>query len=173
LEALVEIGFDGYAIGGLSVGEGKEEMYETVEFIAPFMPNDQPRYLMGVGTPFDLIECVARGVDMFDCVMPTRNARNGQVFTWRGPLNIKNAAYARDPEPIDATCGCSVCQRYSRAYLRHLYTANEILNSVLSTHHNLYFYLDIMKKMRQAIAFGNFAEFRATFISNYQISSES
>jgi queuine tRNA-ribosyltransferase len=173
LAEIVEIGFDGYAIGGLSVGEGKQEMYDTVECVTPFMPQDQPRYLMGVGTPLDLVECVARGVDMFDCVMPTRNARNGQVFTWRGPLSVKQAAWARDPRPIDEMCSCATCQRYSRAYLRHLYLSHEILSSVLCTHHNLFFYLDIMRKMRQAIALGNFVEFRAAFISSYQLDSGS
>ena len=173
LEALVEIGFDGYAIGGLSVGEEKLDMYQTVEAITPLMPASAPRYLMGVGTPLDLVECVARGVDMFDCVMPTRNARNGQVFTWQGPLNIKNATWSRDPEPIDAACGCLVCQRYCRAYLRHLYVSNEILSSVLCTHHNLFFYLDMMGKMRHAIALGNFREFYSGFKDKYQSSSES
>lgn len=173
LEALMGIGFDGYAIGGLSVGEEKEDMYRTVEALTPMMPTAAPRYLMGVGTPLDLVECVARGVDMFDCVLPTRNARNGQVFTWRGPLNIKNAAWSRDADPIDPTCGCRVCQRYCRAYLRHLYMANEILASVLCTHHNLFFYLDIMGKMRHAIALGEFREFRCRFRSEYQSRTES
>jgi queuine tRNA-ribosyltransferase len=173
LSSLQEIGFDGYAIGGLSVGEGKQEMYDTVEATAPSLPEDQPRYLMGVGTPLDLVECVARGVDMFDCVMPTRNARNGQVFTWAGPLNIKSAVHSREPGPIDSDCGCAVCRRYSRAYLRHLYASNEILSAILCTHHNLFFYLDMTKKMRQAIALGNFAEFRAAFTSKYQSGSES
>jgi queuine tRNA-ribosyltransferase len=171
LAALVEIGFDGYAIGGLSVGEEKEAMYETVERLTPLMPPSAPRYLMGVGTPLDLVECVARGVDLFDCVMPTRNARNGQVFTWQGPLTIKNASWSGDPGPIDAACGCSVCQRYSRAYLRHLYLSNEILSAVLCTHHNLFFYLDMMGKMRHAIGLSNYQKFYSEFTSKYQSSS--
>jgi queuine tRNA-ribosyltransferase len=163
LDELSGIGFDGYAIGGLSVGEEKEEMYDTVEAVAPEIPEGAPRYLMGVGTPMDLVECVARGVDMFDCVMPTRNARNGQVFTRHGPLNIKNAALSHDADPIDASCGCFVCRRYSRAYLRHLYASNEILSAVLCTHHNLFFYLDTMRKMRHAIALNDFKEFYSEF----------
>ncbi len=173
LHALLEIGFDGYAIGGLSVGEGKSEMYDTVEAIAPLMPESSPRYLMGVGTPLDLVECVARGLDMFDCVMPTRNARNGQVFTHQGPLNIKNATWARDPNPLDETCHCPVCHRYSRAYLRHLYTSNEILGAVLCTQHNIFFYLDTMGKIRHAIALGNFREFSTEFTNRYQSGSGS
>ena len=163
LERLLAVGFEGYAIGGLSVGEEKAQMYEVVEAIAPQMPAGRPRYLMGVGTPEDLIECVARGVDLFDCVMPTRNARNGQVFTARGRLNIKNSRFARDPQPLDEACGCMVCRRYSRAYLRHLYLSGEILASVLCSYHNLAFYLDTMRKIRQAITLGEFAEFRAGF----------
>ncbi|MBI3951090.1 MAG: tRNA guanosine(34) transglycosylase Tgt [Acidobacteria bacterium] len=173
LEALVEIGFDGYAIGGLSVGEEKTDMYQVVEAITLLMPEAAPRYLMGVGTPVDLVECVARGVDMFDCVMPTRNARNGQVFTWQGPLNIKNAAWACDPNPIDPICGCVVCRRYSRAYLRHLYLSSEILSSILCTHHNLFFYLDMMRKMRHAIALNKFGEFCSEFTVAYQASTGS
>jgi len=172
LDQLLEIGFEGYAIGGLSVGEEKPQMYDTVEFIAPQMPVDKPRYLMGVGTPEDLIECVARGVDMFDCVMPTRNARNGQVFTSRGKLNIKNARLARDTRPIDEACGCKVCARYSRAYLRHLYMCGEILASILCSYHNIAFYLDTMRLIRQAIALGEFAEFRVHFIRQLRQESE-
>ncbi|MCS6805865.1 MAG: tRNA guanosine(34) transglycosylase Tgt [Acidobacteriota bacterium] len=171
LEALVEIGFDGYAIGGLSVGEGKQEMYDTVEATTASMPESAPRYLMGVGTPLDILECVARGVDMFDCVMPTRHARNGQVFTTDGPVNIKNATWARNPNPIDARCQCFVCRRYSRAYLRHLYMSNEMLSAILCTHHNLYFYLDTISKMRHAIALKKFAEFYAEFTGRYQANS--
>lgn len=164
LDRLVEVGFDGYAIGGLSVGEEKEQMYEIVSAIAPQMPADHPRYLMGVGTPEDIIECVACGVDMFDCVMPTRNARNGQVFTSLGRLNIKNARYARDERPLDEACDCRICHRYSRAYLRHLYQAGEILASTLCSYHNLAFYLDTMHRIRQAIRLGEFTKFRAEFI---------
>lgn len=168
MEELLEIGFDGYAIGGLSVGEEKSAMLDMVEYVAELMPRQHPRYLMGVGTPADLIESVRRGVDMFDCVLPTRNARNGQVFTSRGPLNIKNAAYARDPRPLDEECACRVCRRYSRAYIRHLYASGEILSAILCTYHNLHFYLDTMRKIRQAIVLGNFAEFAQEFLRRYQ-----
>jgi queuine tRNA-ribosyltransferase len=165
LGGLVEIGFDGYAIGGLSVGEEKSVMFEVVSRIAPLMPQDKPRYLMGVGTPEDLINAVAEGIDMFDCVLPTRNARNGQLFTSRGRLNIDNARYRDDPRPVDETCTCSVCVRYSRAYLRHLYTTGEILSSVLTSLHNVSFYLDTMKRIRQAIKLGAFDEFRRLYLS--------
>ena len=165
LEGLVEIGFDGYAIGGLSVGEEKSAMFEVVSNIAPTMPDDRPRYLMGVGTPEDIIEAVALGVDMFDCVMPTRNARNGQLFTSRGKMNIKNTRYRDDPQPIDDSCMCAVCARYSRAYVRHLYMSGEILGSVLSSLHNIGFYLDMMFMMRQAITLGTFKEFSNSFLS--------
>lgn len=167
LHDLLEIEFDGYAIGGLSVGEETAAMLDTVEFIAPLMPRERPRYLMGVGTPVDLIECVRRGVDMFDCVLPTRNARNGQVFTANGPISIKSASYARDPSPLDPACECAVCCRYSRAYVRHLYNSREILASILCTYHNLFFYLDTMRKIRQAIALGNFAEFSTDYLRRY------
>jgi len=163
LERTVEIGFDGYAIGGLSVGEEKPVMMNVLEEIAPRMPADRPRYLMGVGTPEDLVESVARGVDMFDCVLPTRNGRTGQAFTSRGKLNIKNARYASDTMPLDENCGCSVCRRQSRAFIRHLYLAGEILASVLITHHNLAFFLDTMRSVRQAIRSGQFAKFRREF----------
>ncbi|HYE73263.1 MAG TPA: tRNA guanosine(34) transglycosylase Tgt, partial [Blastocatellia bacterium] len=171
LDQMLEIGFEGYAIGGLSVGEEKSQMYDTVEFIAPQMPADKPRYLMGVGTPEDLIECVARGVDMFDCVMPTRNARNGQVFTSRGKLNVKNAKLATDTRPLDEECDCMVCARYSRAYIRHLYQCGEILASILCSYHNIAFYLDTMHRIRQAIALGEFAEFRVQYTGRLQQTS--
>jgi queuine tRNA-ribosyltransferase len=164
LERTVEVGFDGYAIGGLSVGEEKPVMYEVVEHAAPRMPPARPRYLMGVGTPEDLVECVARGVDMFDCVIPTRNGRNGQAFTSRGRLNIKNAAWATDARPLDEACGCAVCRRHTRAYLRHLYMAGEILGAVLLSHHNLAFFLDTMRRVRQAIRSGEFTRFRREFL---------
>ncbi|MFZ4627220.1 MAG: tRNA guanosine(34) transglycosylase Tgt [Blastocatellia bacterium] len=167
LAELLSIGFEGYAIGGLSVGEEKAQMYDTVEAIAPLMPADRPRYLMGVGTPVDLVEAVARGVDLFDCVMPTRNARNGQVFTADGKRNLRNACYAQDPGPIDPDCLCPVCLRYSRAYLRHLYQAGEMLAATLCTLHNLAFYLDTMGRIRQSIALGRFQEFRASFLTRY------
>ncbi|MFN0122617.1 MAG: tRNA guanosine(34) transglycosylase Tgt, partial [Blastocatellia bacterium] len=165
LEQLLEVGFAGYAIGGLSVGEEKAMMYDTTEYLAPRLPADRPRYLMGVGTPEDLVESVARGVDMFDCVMPTRNARNGQVFTSRGKLNVKNARYAADTRPLDEDCGCPACLRYTRAYIRHLYTCGEILAAILCSLHNTAFYLDTMKRIRQAIALGEFTRFRADFLS--------
>lgn len=163
LDKTTEIGFDGYAIGGLSVGEEKSVMYDVCEFLAPQMPESAPRYLMGVGTPEDLIECVARGVDMFDCVIPTRNGRNGTAFTSRGKVNIKNSKHALDTKPLDEDCGCSVCKRHSRAYLRHLYQTGEMLAAILITHHNLWFFLDLMRQVRQAIRFGAFAEFRREF----------
>ena len=163
LERTVEIGFDGYAIGGLSVGEEKSVMLDVIEDVAPRMPADKPRYLMGVGTPEDLIEAVARGVDMFDCVLPTRNGRNGQAFTSRGKLNIKNAQYTTDQRPLDDDCGCSVCHRHSRAFLRHLYLSGEMLGGMLLTHHNLAFFLDTMRRVRQAIRSGQFANFRREY----------
>jgi len=168
LDQLLEIGFEGYAIGGLSVGEEKRLMYDITEFVAPQMPADKPRYLMGVGTPEDLIESVARGVDMFDCVMPTRNARNGQVFTSRGKMNVRNARFTRDERPLDEECECMVCRRYSRAYIRHLYNCGEMLASTLCSYHNLAFYLDSMRRVRQAIVLGEFAQFRACYLSNLQ-----
>jgi queuine tRNA-ribosyltransferase len=166
LERTVEIGFEGYAIGGLSVGEEKPVMYDVVETIAPLMPAPQPRYLMGVGTPEDLIECVARGVDMFDCVLPTRNGRTGQAFTSRGKLNVKNAQWIRDERPLDEACSCSVCRRHSRAFIRHLYLSGEMLAGMLLTHHNLAFFLDTMRRVRQAIRSGEFTSFRQEYIEN-------
>jgi len=166
LEGLLEIGFDGYSIGGLSVGEDKEAMLRVISHIAPLMPADRPRYLMGVGSPEDILAAVEQGVDMFDCVMPTRNARNGQLFTHRGKLNIKNARYREDGGPIDDECGCPVCLRYSRAYLRHLYASGEILGSVLNSLHNVRFYLDMMAGIRQAIRLGAFARFRTCFLTD-------
>ncbi|MGD9587843.1 MAG: tRNA guanosine(34) transglycosylase Tgt [Pyrinomonadaceae bacterium] len=164
LERTVEIGFDGYAIGGLSVGEEKSVMYGVLEFITPMMPAERPRYLMGVGTPEDLIEAVGRGIDMFDCVMPTRNGRTGGVFTSRGKLNIRNARFTLDEGPLDPECGCSVCRRYSRAYLRHLYMAGEMNAATLISHHNLTFYLDSMRRVRQSIKSGSFARFRKEYL---------
>ena len=158
-EELLEIGFGGYAIGGLSVGEPKGETHEVAEFTAGFLPEERPRYLMGVGTPQDLVECVARGIDLFDCVLPTRNARNGCVFTSEGKLVIKNSRYARDPKPLDPHCECEVCRRYSRSYIRHLFVAGEMLAGILATHHNLHFYLDTMRKIGQAIHSGQFENF--------------
>jgi queuine tRNA-ribosyltransferase len=168
LERTIEIGFDGYAIGGLSVGEEKPVMYEVIGKIAPRMPPLSPRYLMGVGTPEDLLESVARGVDMFDCVLPTRNGRTGQAFTSLGKLNVKNARWARDTRPLDELCACSVCQRHSRAYLRHLYVTGEMLCSLLLTHHNLAFFLDTMRRVRQAIRSGDFTRFRRQFLDGLE-----
>jgi queuine tRNA-ribosyltransferase len=165
LDRTVDIGFDGYAIGGLSVGEEKSVMYGVLEFLAPQMPAGKPRYLMGVGTPEDLVEAVGRGVDMFDCVMPTRNGRTGGAFTSRGKINIRNARFTRDETPIDPDCGCSVCRRYSRGYIRHLYQAGEMNAATMISHHNLAFYLDTMRRVRQSIKSGTFARFRAEFLS--------
>jgi len=159
----VEIGFDAYAIGGLSVGEPADVMYDVVAHTAPLLPYERPRYLMGTGMPDDLFECVARGIDMFDCVLPTRNARNGQLLTSRGPLVIKNARYAEDGSPPDPGCGCYTCSHFSRAYLRHLYMAGEMTAATLSSIHNLYFYLDTMRRIREAIVFGSFEKLRSEF----------
>jgi queuine tRNA-ribosyltransferase len=159
-----EIGFEGYAIGGLSVGEPVEVMYAVTEQTARQLPVDRPRYLMGAGTPEDLVECVARGIDMFDCVMPTRNARNGQLFTSEGRINIRNARYAEDDRPLDPACGCYTCRHHSRAYLRHLYLAGEMAAGALNTLHNLSFYLDTMRMIRDAIAFRTFDTFRQGFL---------
>jgi queuine tRNA-ribosyltransferase len=159
----VDIGFEGYAIGGLSVGEPVDVMYDVVGHTAPQLPVGQPRYLMGTGMPDDLIECVARGIDMFDCVLPTRNARNGQLMTRHGILVIKNACYAEDHQPPDADCGCYTCSRFSRAYLRHLFMAGEMTSATLNTIHNLYFYLDTMRRIREAIVFGTFERLRLEF----------
>ena len=163
LKRTAEIGFDGYAIGGLSVGEEKDVMWRVVNDLAPAMPIDRPRYLMGVGTPEDLIEAVSHGVDMFDCVLPTRNGRTGQAFTSLGKVNVKNAQWASDTRPLDESCSCSVCRRHSRAYLRHLYLSGEMLGSILLTHHNLAFFLDTMRRVRQSIRSGDFPKFRREF----------
>ena len=162
-ELTVSIGFEGYAIGGLSVGEPNQTMNDVVAQTTPYLPANQPRYLMGVGTPLDIIEAVARGVDMFDCVLPTRNARNGQLLTSEGAINIKNAQHAEDDGPADPACGCYTCRNFSRAYLRHLYMAGEMTGGTLNTLHNLSFYLDTMRRIREAISFGRFEEFRQAF----------
>ncbi len=164
VDATVAVGFEGYAIGGLSVGEPIDVMYETVASTAQRLPEGQPRYLMGAGTPEDLVECVARGVDMFDCVMPTRNARNGQLFTSQGRVNIRNARHAEADEPLDEACRCYTCRRHSRAYLRHLFMAGEVAALALNTLHNLTFYLDTMQRIREAIAFRSFETFRQEFL---------
>ncbi|HSG87627.1 MAG TPA: tRNA guanosine(34) transglycosylase Tgt [Pseudomonadales bacterium] len=161
LAGLQEIGFDGYAIGGLSVGEEKHEMLAVLDALAPVMPVDAPRYLMGVGTPWDLVEGVARGVDMFDCVMPTRNARNGHLFTSTGVVRIRNAAHRNDESPVDAACDCYTCSNFSRAYLHHLDRCNEMLGGHLNTVHNLAYYLGLMARLREAIPSGTFGALRA------------
>jgi queuine tRNA-ribosyltransferase len=163
VQRTVEIGFESYSIGGLSVGEPVDVMYEVVGHTARQLPVAQPRYLMGTGMPDDLVECVARGVDMFDCVLPTRNARNGQLLTRHGILVIKNARYAEDREPPDPSCGCYTCRTFSRAYLRHLFMTGEITAATLMTVHNLYFYLDLMRSIRDAIGFGSFGKLRQEF----------
>ncbi len=166
--AAVEIGFDGYAIGGVSVGEPEEEMIRAVESSAPFLPEDKPRYAMGLGTPPQLLELIARGMDMFDCVLPTRLARNGTAFTARGTLNLKNAEFARDKDPIEPGCACPACREYARGYIRHLIKAEEILGLRLITLHNLHFYLELMRCAGMAIEKGTFNDFRVNFITNYK-----
>lgn len=167
-DALIDIGFDGYAIGGLAVGEGQEAMFGVLDYAPQQLPQDKPRYLMGVGKPDDLVGAVARGVDMFDCVLPTRSGRNGQAFTWNGPINIRNAKYNEDQGPLDPACGCPVCQTWSRAYLHHLVRAGEMLGAMLMTQHNLHFYQDLMQAMRDAIADGEFAAFQRDFDARYK-----
>jgi queuine tRNA-ribosyltransferase len=168
-ELTVALGFDGYAIGGVSVGEPNDDMHRVVDATAPRLPEGRPRYLMGVGTPPDIIESVHRGIDLFDCVLPTRNARNGQLFTRQGPLNIKNARYAEDDRPLDEACRCYTCRHFSRAYLRHLFHAGEMTGSALNTLHNLHFYLDTMERIREAISFGTFETFRQDFHRTYSL----
>ena len=172
LEQIGDIGFDGYAIGGLSVGETKEEMYSVVHHIAGKMPVQKPRYLMGVGDPEDLIEGIEAGIDMFDCVMPTRNARNGSLFTSCGKISIKQIQYKEDPTPLDPDCSCPTCQNYSRAYLRHLFKANEILGIRLNTYHNLFFYLSLVKQARKAIMEKSFPSFKKNFLQKYRCGIE-
>jgi queuine tRNA-ribosyltransferase len=167
-QAIVEVDFDGYAIGGVSVGEPEEEMMRAVESSAPFLPADKPRYVMGLGTPPQLLELIARGMDMFDCVLPTRLARNGTAFTATGTLNLKNAEFARDKNPIEPGCACPACREYSRGYIRHLVKAEEILGLRLITLHNLHFYLELMRQARNAIEGGCFNEFRSGFVSAYK-----
>ena len=166
-EKLTEIGFDGYAIGGLAVGEGQEAMFATLDFAPRQLPHDRPRYLMGVGKPDDLVGAVERGVDMFDCVLPSRSGRNGQAFTWNGPINLRNARFAEDQEPLDSRCACDTCGTYTRAYLHHLIKSQEILGAMLMTEHNIAFYQQLMQAMRDAIAEGRFAAFAAQFRSDY------
>ncbi len=163
MKQIADLDLPGYAIGGLAVGESTEVMYEIIEAVEPHMPKDKTRYLMGVGTPSNIIEAVARGVDFFDCVMPARNARHARLFTWEGAINLKNAKYQCDTQPIDPQCDCPVCQRYSRAYLRHLFKAEEMLAMRLSVMHNLFFYNKLMERIRQALDQGQFAQFRREF----------
>ncbi|MES2270906.1 MAG: tRNA guanosine(34) transglycosylase Tgt [Pseudomonadota bacterium] len=166
-QQLIEIGFDGYAVGGLAVGEGQDAMFATLDFAPDQLPMDRPRYLMGVGKPDDIVGAVERGIDMFDCVLPTRSGRNGQAFTWGGPINIRNARHAEDEAPIDARCGCPVCVTWSRAYLHHLVKAGEMLGAMLMTQHNIHFYQDLMQGIRDAIAEGRFGPFAASFRDSY------
>ena len=163
MKQIAELDLDGYAIGGLAVGEPTQEMYHILDVVLPYAPKDKPRYLMGVGTPSNIIEGVARGIDMFDCVMPSRNARHGHLNTWEGIRNILNAKYAEDDRPIDESCHCPTCRRHSRAYLRHLFKANELLAMRLAVMHNLYFYNTLMERIRQALDDGTFEEFRQTY----------
>ena len=163
MQQIAKLDCDGYAIGGLAVGEPTETMYEIIEAVEPYMPADKPRYLMGVGTPSNIIEGVARGVDFFDCVMPARNARHGKLFTWQGTMNIKNAKYKLDDGPLDPECDCPVCRNFSRAYIRHLFAAEEILAMRLAVMHNLYFYNKLAQNIRDALDEGRFAAFRAEF----------
>ena len=163
MKRIAELDLPGYAIGGLAVGESHQEMYDTIQAVEEYMPRDKPRYLMGVGTPGNIIEGVARGIDFFDCVMPARNGRHGHLYTWNGVINIKNEKYARDPQPIDPECECPVCRRYSRAYLRHLFKAEEALSLRFSVMHNLYFYNSLMARIRNALELGTFAGFRSAY----------
>jgi queuine tRNA-ribosyltransferase len=167
-QMLIEMDFDGFAIGGLSGGESKEVMTSTVSLLTPVLPDLKPRYLMGVGDPVDVVNCVGAGIDMFDCVMPTRNARNGSLFTHAGKISIKQERYKEDPAPIDSRCACSVCRSYSRAYLRHLYKANEILASRLNSYHNLWFMRRLLSQARRAIEAGRYRDFKQRFLATYQ-----
>jgi queuine tRNA-ribosyltransferase len=167
VEALKEIGFHGYAVGGLAVGEGQEMMLNVLDFTMPQLPRDKPRYLMGVGTPLDIVEAVARGIDMFDCVMPTRSGRHGQAFTWQGKINLRNARFVDDPEPIDATSFCPAQSDYSKAYIHHLFKAHEYLAPMLVSWANIQFYQDLMKEIRRSISEGRFEELREKIRSVY------
>lgn len=164
MQEIAQLDLDGYAIGGLAVGEPKEDMYRIIAAVTPHMPQNKPRYLMGVGTPCNIIEAVWRGVDMFDCVMPSRNARHGHLFTWDGVINIMNQKYERDQGPLDPQCECPTCRRYSRAYLRHLFKAGEMLAMRLAVTHNLFFYNTLMEKIREAIEQERFAQFREHYL---------
>ena len=163
MDEIAKLDCDGYAIGGLAVGEPTQVMYDIIEMVEPHMPADKPRYLMGVGTPSNIIEAVARGVDFFDCVMPSRNGRHGKLFTWEGTVNILNEKYSADTRPVSESCGCPLCRNYSRAYLRHLFKADEVLALRLAVLHNLYFYNELAAHIRQALDEGRFAEFRSQY----------
>ncbi|MBS1271148.1 MAG: Queuine tRNA-ribosyltransferase [Candidatus Marinimicrobia bacterium] len=168
VDALTSLGFDGYAIGGVAVGEPKEKIRKITQFTAPILPENQPRYLMGVGKPEDIIESIAAGIDMFDCVIPTRNARNGQVYTWDGKITIRNATFTDDHSPIDEECECYTCRKYSRAYIRHLLNVNEIFGHRLATIHNLHFFLSLTQRARGAILNGGFVQWKSEFLERYQ-----
>jgi queuine tRNA-ribosyltransferase len=170
-EKLIDIGFDGYAVGGLAVGEGQEETFRVLDFAAPMLPTDKPRYLMGVGKPDDIVGAVERGIDMFDCVLPTRSGRTGQAFTRTGPINIRNARFGEDEGPLDPECGCPVCATWSRAYIHHLVRASEILGAMLMTEHNIRFYQALMADLRAAISEGRLAGFAAAFRERYRRSA--
>ena len=170
-EKLIDIGFDGYAVGGLAVGEGQEAMFATLDFAPDMLPADKPRYLMGVGKPDDIVGAVERGIDMFDCVLPTRSGRNGQAFTWAGPLNIRNARFAEDREPLEPGCPCPTCSTYERAYVHHLVRSGEILGAMLMTEHNLWFYQRLMQGLRDAIECQRFEAHATAFLQRYRSSS--
>jgi queuine tRNA-ribosyltransferase len=167
-EALIDIGFDGYAVGGLAVGEGQEAMLACLDFAVDMLPADKPRYLMGVGKPDDIVEAVLRGIDMFDCVLPTRSGRTGQAFTADGPINMRNARFAEDTDPIEPACPCPACTKFERAYVHHLVKSGEILGAMLMTQHNLWFYQRMMQGLRDAIAGQQLREFAATFLGRYR-----
>jgi queuine tRNA-ribosyltransferase len=171
-QTLVEMDFQGYAIGGLSVGEPKSVMLDVLKWTVPILPEGTPRYLMGVGTPEDMIDAVMLGVDLFDCVLPTRNARNGTLFTSSGKMSIKQAQYAEDPKPVDEACACYTCRNYSRAYLRHLYLSKEILSSRLNTIHNLYYYIHLLRRIREAIQEGSLLNFHKSHASAYGLEKD-
>jgi queuine tRNA-ribosyltransferase len=164
---MVDMGFDGYSIGGVSVGESSNLIYNIIELVVGMLPEEKPRYAMGIGYPFDIIEAVERGVDMFDCVIPTRYGRNGTAFTSSGKVVVRNSSFADDMGPLDAKCGCYVCRNFSRAYLRHLFNAKEMLGLILLSLHNVYFFLDMMRKVRQAIKEDKFSQFKQMFLSDY------
>jgi queuine tRNA-ribosyltransferase len=163
MKEIAKLDCDGYAIGGLAVGEPTQTMYDIIDAVEPYAPADKPRYLMGVGTPSNMIEAVARGVDFFDCVMPSRNGRHGKMFTWHGALNLKNEKYTTDDRPVDSGCGCPVCRNFSRAYIRHLFHSEEMLAMRLAVLHNLYFYNELMHRMRDAIDAGEYEAFRREY----------